>query len=64
MYELAKSSLNNKDNEIKSCERRSGDLREMNSQPDDLGDHVSHIPDDNLGNIVNEEENLFTENQD
>ena len=64
MYELAKISVNNKGNEIKSCERRSGDLREINSQPDGLGDHGSHIPDDNLGNIVNEEENQLTQNQD
>ena len=39
-------------------------ISEINSQPDGLGDHGSHIPDDNLGNIVNEEENQFTENQD
>ena len=37
MYELAKVSLNNRGNEIKSVERKSGELRLSNSQIDDNG---------------------------
>ena len=41
MYELAKRSLNNRGNGIKSIERKSGELRLSTSQVDDNRVHAS-----------------------
>ena len=41
MYELAKVSLNKRGNEIKSVERKSGELRLSNPQTDDNRVHAA-----------------------
>ena len=63
MYELAKTSLNNRGNEIKSCERRSSELREQN--PSTVLNVVGHsemsenIVQDNVNGDSEYEQNEF-----
>ena len=63
MYELAKTSLNNRGNEIKSCERRSSELREQN--PSTVLNVVGHsemsenIVEDNVNGDSEYEQNEF-----
>ena len=64
MYELAKVSLNNRGNEIKSCERRSLELRNHTGQTENSKENQplhstgladNHVTDENVSNGLDNE---------
>ena len=54
MYELAKASVNNRGNELKSCERRSLDLRDQAGELEINDGNNEYVPRENEAQNTND----------